>query len=303
MVKERIIYLFILSAIFIVAGLNYLPKPDISDELSKQFWIKKTFADSKYDVVIIGDSRVYRGVSPIEISQSNGGIKVLNFGYSSAGLNDYLIERGIAKLNPEGKKIIVFGISLFSFTKESVANEHIKLIEKTKREEVLGVFYLADLRNLFAPIDPQFLIQKKYNQEAKIKSKPDYYHQRFETDGWVASTIHEYDLNKTLTEYKKAFERSKLDSDLIKNFLLKVKELDKKGYKVYGYISPIGTELALLESEFEPEFSVNIKAVFRDYGGKWIDVPSTTTNSYDGSHLSETGAIELSNYIAKGISK
>lgn len=301
MVKERILYLFILSAIIIVAGLNYLPKPDISDELSKQFWIKKTFADPHYDAIIIGDSRVYRGVSPGEISKSNGGIKVLNFGFSSAGLNDYLIERGIAKLNPEGKKIVVFGISMFSFTKESVANEHLKLLEKTKREEVLGVFYLADLRNLFAPIDPQYLIQKKYNQEAKLKSKPDYYHQRFEAEGWVASNIQEYDLNKTLKEYKKAFERSKPDKILIKNFLLKVKELRGKGYKVYGYISPISPELAALESEFEPEFSEEIRAVFQGSGGKWIDVPIATKNSYDGSHLNEVGAIDLSRIIANGI--
>ena len=89
---------FILTSILIFGGiiiLKYTLPQKINEYKTKKefFWVEKTHSNKKADIVIAGDSRVYRGFSTQDfIKELNTNYTALNLGYSSAGYGqNYLI--------------------------------------------------------------------------------------------------------------------------------------------------------------------------------------------------------------------
>jgi hypothetical protein len=63
-----------------------------NSEAANRYWVVKTHIQKNYDIILLGDSRVYRGISPSTMEQSMQGVRILNFGYSGGGLNQYMYE-------------------------------------------------------------------------------------------------------------------------------------------------------------------------------------------------------------------
>jgi hypothetical protein len=56
-------------------------------EIPDAFWSNKANADAIYDIILMGDSRIYRGLSPEEMATILEDYRILNFGFSAGGLN------------------------------------------------------------------------------------------------------------------------------------------------------------------------------------------------------------------------
>ena len=82
--KERILYTFLLSAIFIAVTGYFLPEPPSSRMKAERFWAYKTHTLKKFDIICIGDSRIYRGLSPDAMKKVLPDYNILNLGYSRA---------------------------------------------------------------------------------------------------------------------------------------------------------------------------------------------------------------------------
>ena len=89
----------------------------------KFFWYKKTFAPNDQDILLVGDSRVYRGLSPAAMAAVLKGSKILNFGYSSAGFEPFFLDAAVKKLSAKGKRILVLGVTPHSLTAIAAQNK------------------------------------------------------------------------------------------------------------------------------------------------------------------------------------
>lgn len=86
-IKIKIILYITFTLLFTV--LIVLLKPDNNQSVYEKdwFWINKTYPYKKFDIVIYGDSRVYRGISPEKFSEVFPSADIINLGYSSGGIN------------------------------------------------------------------------------------------------------------------------------------------------------------------------------------------------------------------------
>ncbi len=297
--KERIIWLLLLSgAIAFVTGKT-LNRGDGMDFRLKTFWIQKTFASPVYDIVLLGDSRTYRGIDPHSISEVNGNLEVLNFGYSSAGFSNEYMEAGISKLSPNGKRVVVFCITPFSLTNVACKNEHFLLESARKKEEVLEAKYFSDLMFFFRPVDPQFYLQGKYADNSMTDSL--FYHQEPKDNGWVASWKLKHVFGETVESYKKEFENNLPQQAVVKNIIDRVQTLKKRGFKVIGFRLPVQKDLYAMEESVSGTLFNQLEQGFKNSGASWLDIPAITNKTYDASHLDKWGAISLSKHIGKNI--
>src|SRR5687768_2737382 len=111
--SKKFALLFFLTAILFVttASLRYDQQGNI-DAIRKRFWILKTHGTEQYNLIIYGDSRVYRGVSPLEFEKVIPNTHAINFGYSSASFSSFMLGEVEKKMDHKSnRKVIVLGIT------------------------------------------------------------------------------------------------------------------------------------------------------------------------------------------------
>lgn len=295
MLKERIIWLLLITTGMVWGIKKILPEPENKEVEAKLFWIQKTFAPADYDLVLIGDSRTYRGLDPATIQTYSNHLRVLNFGYSSAGLTPGFIQQGVDKLKPDGKRIILFCVTPYSFTPKACLNEHFKQESKRKREEILEAIYFGSIKKYFAPLNlHDFLRRLKVEKNHQDSS---FYHQEYHENGWVASWMLKHEFQKTVDSYKKEFSNNLPSLKAQSQFLKKVWDLKSQGYTIYVTRLPIQEDLFKLEEEVSRKFMLDLEKELVKMGVKWIGFPPTSHQTYDGSHLTKQGAINCSRTI------
>ena len=286
-----LIALFMMSSYLFFSGYTpfYLEKNKNID-----FWPKKTYAPPVFDIVLCGDSRVLRGVSPTVVSNTLYEYNVLNFGYSSTIFDRVYLEQAKAKLNPDGKKIYVLGLSSHSFTdKENeslISNLGIKYNKsyyKLKKIEQV-VFPSISIKNFVK------LILGRYKF-----TMPSYYQMHLD-NGWIASDRKNKE-NIALKNYVETFSKYQFDYrklNELKNFISYEK---KNGAVFFSFRVPVSDEMIELEDNLSGADFNYIKNVLEDVGSYWIDIPDIGLRSYDGSHLDYRSAEKLSIFLAKKI--
>jgi hypothetical protein len=266
------------------------------DELKKKLFVEKVHSDKTYELLVLGDSRVYRGVSMSAFEDSLG-LSSFNIGFSAVIYTDDYFGFVEEKLDLESEKpTLLLGISPHSLTRYTHPNGHIHQIKKIKREEVLRYKYLLRITSVFSPYtysEVLKLIQGKNKKDGFIQ---DFYF----NDGWIYS---DYDVrfpNSALKSYSSTFKNRIIDQDILNNLLDKIKEWKQKGYDVYAFLIPSSYNMETLE-RLKSGFSDN--AIAKDFigsGANWIRLDSVY-RSYDGSHLIGEDAIRLSRVLAHKI--
>ena len=208
MEKKPNIWISLAMATVLVTALSFVLPKDDEKYLGELFWSRKTFAPAHYNVVIMGDSRVYRGLSPEVVESHLPGLKVLNFAYSNGGLNPTMFDAAEKKLAQNKKpKVVVMGISANTITDYSAGNQQY-LQELTRpREEVLERIYLNPLRYWFSATSPEKLKQHFSKKEEKA-----YYRNRYFMDGYVESEKYPVDTTTAIASYIDDFTNYKVDS-------------------------------------------------------------------------------------------
>lgn len=295
MFKERIIQVFFISIILIVVCIFYLPKRENKKVDYEKFWIEKTFSGNDYDMLILGDSRAYRGISPFEIEKTLLEIKVLNFGYSSGRLNKFMYKEAEKHLNQNSKqRIILLAIAPNTLTKAPVEDEQYMSLLTLPKEEVIQRTYLAPMLNHFVPISLEDMLLLKKD----LNSKKENYIEEFHNNGWVASYMIEEDTTEALETYQVWFSKTKVEDELIEDLIYQTKEWVNKGIKVFGFRPPVSSSMKQIEDSLS-DFNENLlRTKFEKAGGKWIVLDKNIYHSYDGSHIDKNSAIELSKDIA-----
>ena len=268
------------------------PKKDYSKLEYDWFWTKKTHFSKSNNIVFLGDSRTYRGISTESVKSEFPNQKVLNLGYSSGGLNKYMFDVAYSLLNKkEDLKVIVLGVTPFSLTEEVRKNEHYK--------QELGR-PLADLieRNYVNPFLSDF--ESISLSDYRTESDRVFYPQVFHENGWVESYKIPENKRDALSSYRKTFSETVLSEKSVSETLSFVSEMKNKGVKVYGFRPPSSKEMEKLENELSGFDENEFITIFEESGGVWINISDRFSfDSYDGSHLHYQSAKDLSLILAQ----
>lgn len=288
----------LMAAIIVLALSFYMPK-NKDKYLGDHFWTQKTFAPKAYDVVIMGDSRIYRGVSPLAIEKALPGLKVLNFGYSNGGLNPVMFDAAQKKLSDEsGNKVIVIGVSPNCITGFSQNNAQYIQEKNRPREDIFERLYLNKLLFYFSPTTPEAL-------KEKLAQKPvtRYYRNEYYPNGYVLSEKFPVDSTEAIASYIQDYTNYKVEDQFIDILTTQVGNWSKEGIKVIGFRPPTTLAMRALEDTMGHYNESLIKERFCKAGGYWVDLNPRKFKTYDGSHLDPHSAVLLSEVISNEIGK
>jgi len=297
--KKPNILISIAMAAVLVSALSFVLPKDAEKYLGELFWSRKTFAPAKFEVVIMGDSRVYRGLSPEILESHLPGLKVLNFAYSNGGLNPTMFDAAEKKLAKNDKpKIMILGISANAITGYSSGNQHYLQELNLPREEILERIYLNPLRYWFSSTSPEKLIL--YFSKSKETA---YYRNKYFMNGYVESDKFPVDTTEAISSYIDDFTNFKMDSSNLNVLFKQVEKWTNAGLFVVGFTPPVSQPMRMLEDTLGLFNEATIKAGFEMASGHWIDLDPARFKTYDGSHLNIESAQQLSNKIGEEVEK
>lgn len=283
----------------LMVGLLSLVMPKNKEKyLADMFWTRKTFAPAKYQIVLLGDSRIYRGISPELMEEHLPEMSILNFAYSNGGLNDEMFRAAEAKLSSRGNKVLVLGVSANTITGFTLNNEQYRQELTRPREEILERKYLNPLLYWFSATSPEALkTSLDKNQELA------YYRSEYHMNGYVESDKFPVDTTEALPSYQKDFSKYQVNEQLLETLFRQVKRWHEKGIEVIAFRPPVSAGMRQLEDSAALYNEAAIKAGIEAAGGYWLDVDTHAYATYDGSHLDKPSAEKFSAYLAIEISK
>lgn len=303
--KEKSFLCFLISIpLIMMIGMNKpaLKDPRINNRIARdRFWVMKTHGTTVYDMILMGDSRTYRALSPANMESILDGYRIFNFGYSAGGLNPVMYKAAERRIDPQStKKVIVLGITPRELTLDTTQNQ--KYLEDLNKpiDEVLMYQYFIPLVDFLNPISPEDLLDaiNKSIKTEKSRNFPGYY-QEYYDDGWVASWFIPENPEDSLQEYEDYFNINKVDPGVVEDLFEQTREWTSEGIKVFAFRVPTTEKMVALENETsgfnEPSFTDG----FKNAGGIWFDIPLEPYHTYDGAHLVKPSAIRLSLDLAK----
>jgi hypothetical protein len=292
-----IIRTLILAALMV--GLLSLVMPKNKEKyLADMFWTHKTFAPAKYQIVLLGDSRIYRGISPDIMEEQLPEMEVLNFGYSNGGLNPMMLKAAEEKLASKGQRVLVLGISANTVTAYTKKNEQYLQELNRPREEVLERLYLNPVLYWFSATSPEGL-KAAFNKEEEQA----YYHSEFHLNGYVESEKFPVDTTEALPAYVKDFTNYQVDEQMLESVYQQVQEWTKNGILVLAFRPPVTSGMRQLEERMGLYNETAIKTGIETAGGHWMEIDPSNYSTYDGSHLDKPSAERFSNDLALEISR
>jgi hypothetical protein len=297
MKKNQNIVITVILAAILVTGLSFIMPKNKEKYLGDRFWAQKTFAPAVYDVIIIGDSRTYRGVSPEIIEMKLPGMKVLNFAYSNGGLNPTMFEMAEKKFS-EGsvKKVMVLGVSANCITGYTQVNEQFLKEKNRHREDVFERLYLDGILYHFSATSPEGL-----RDYLKKKPSENFYLNEYHNNGYVESEKFPPDSMEAIPSYIKDYTNYKVEDRIVGELIKQVEEWNKKGITIIGFRPPVPAPMRALEDTMGFYNEAIISARFNTAGGHWINLNPNQYKTYDGSHIDKLSAIKLSEEIAEKI--
>jgi hypothetical protein len=292
--RERLLIIIPLAAamVFIIARI----KPVTAESkfsIYKRFWIVKTHATDKYNCVVCGDSRVYRGVSPQEMEDHLDGLTVVNLGYSSGSYSNFMMDRMEERLDKStSPKVLVLGITPYSLTPKASLDGQVKQELARKKEEIFESMYLQPFQLFFEPYEIKW---------KKGEVEPVRYDQEFFNNGWVASDKIPHDPMAAIEEYTKDFTGNVVSQLVIDTLMTRVQRWQQQGIVVVGMRPPTTPQMVKLEQEMSGFDEAMFSRRFGEAGGVWLEFPIEEYSSYDGSHLDKKSAIRFSATLAERV--
>lgn len=290
-------------ALAIVAGGyardRWLPPARHELAEAEAFWVLKTHQPPRYDVVMAGDSRTYRGASPSAMRVALPTLRVLNFGYSSGGLASPLLEAAAAKLDPAGARVIVLGVSPFSLTPMAAENGHFKSFLHQDPRLYEPSPWAAGMQRYFDPIidSPALALQREINAPPEGL----YYHEDFFDDGWVGSWTRPEDPTRAIKDYQETFAKTRVSPAVAGELFEQVRHWTDAGIQVFAFRPPTTQAMVALENEVSGYDEVEVAARLTQAGAVWLDFSSASYRTYDGSHLHQAAAAAFSLDLARAM--
>lgn len=293
--RSRITVSIAASLLFILLIKLTFPEAKNNKELVHEFWMSKTHSKDKYNVVVCGDSRVYRGVSPDAIIDNTDlNLTGINLGYSGSGFSEEYLDFALSKLDKNASlKVLVLGVTPHSLTREAFKNDDLRSYKEVASTQVMKAGYLSPILKHFAPYQLSELIGRRTVSHI----------QEYKPDGWVASSFRVPNPESAIPSYRKTFSKYQVKETEVDAFLKKVGQITSSGIHVIAFRPPSTIRMRALEDSISGFDESYIKQKLIEDSVVWMDFSEADFNSHDGSHLHFESAIKLSEMIGKRINE
>lgn len=278
-----------------------LPQPFNNKELIKAFWINKTHASVSHNIVVAGDSRIYRGVSIAKITENtNQDLTGVNLGYSSGGFSQEYIQFITSRLKSEADapKFLILGITPVSLTEEFAKNKSYNSYKNISALERYKYLYFDQLFSYTATYSPLELVSSK----EKLKDVQNY-QETYKKSGWVKSYKLKADSTHAIPSYTKTFTKYTVSNAITDNLFQELDSLQQTGINIIAFRPPTSQGIHQLEDSLSGYDEKHIKTLCQKYNIHWLELNRSDYISYDGSHLHYLSAEKLSEQIAVEINQ
>jgi len=283
-----IVLVFILGLCLMIWGA---PHQASNKMMSEAFWANKLVDAPVYDIVVVGDSRVYRGINPQIIEQQfKSKVRCFNFGFSSAGLDTVLLNEASKKLKNSGMKTLLIGVSVNSFYPHALKNQHFKEWQHKPKKELWIKRHLYPHLSQLSP----YALSDLYH----LGSDNQYYEFFKPQSGFVYSCKFPIDTNAAIQPYRQYFERTQCSDLAVNLFMNKLAKMKLQGYNLVLFRVPASYTMWNMEDEFTVDLINSIKLQAKQMGILWIQT-TPSIHTYDGSHLIDKTTNQFSQYVAK----
>jgi hypothetical protein len=262
----------------------------------ERFWTRKAHWPGAFDLVLAGDSRVYRGLSPAAMRPLLADRRIANFGFPGCGLTRPYLEAAHALLDPaRTERAIVLGVTPHSLTPHAARDNGFLVETRRPIPEAYARMYLAPVDRFFRPIDVATQIRELAQPEGRIAGQ---YLEEYHEDGWVASRHVPEQPDAALGEYRRVLEP--VAPELIEGLVETVAAWARGGVRVFAFRPPTSASMVELEAQRGRFDEGAFVEAFQRAGGIWLRLDGPY-HSYDGSHLRDDAARELSRDLAAAI--
>ena len=254
--KNKTIATLILSFVLTITLAFTLPRSENRSIMREWFWLSKTYRLSDAELIVAGDSRAYRGIDPSLISDE---LTSINLAYSAAGFSKEYLDFVGAHFHENGKeKILVLGITPYSFSTSSLKNEHLESFLKMNTFQRYKGLYINPTLQLFEPrtIEDLYPINTS-------KQSIEVYHE----NGWMESNELPGDSLRALKGYRTIFDNTRADLSAVSYLISYVDSLHETGALIIGLRPPTSPQMRALEDSLSGFDEHTFKVQFEAAGG------------------------------------
>ncbi len=307
--KNKMTLTLVLVVLAITVIKVYLPFKKSNSEIINDFWIKKTHKKSKNNIVLGGNSRIYRGVSVEAIQEVlTEELSGINLAYSGLGYTDEYLEFLYSRIDLKSEhKIIILGIDPGPLSEIAAENKSFNGYKNVNYSEVFRTLYVNPYFSISA-YKPTEVIEifsdNKTGHKGFIEERKNYFG-NFHPDGWVASYKIPNNPSEGLPKLKRYVKNNQilLSKIIITRLFSKIKEFREQGITIIAFRPPSTPEMQDWENNKFDFDQDSIKYEIEKIGGHWIEINTAKYQSYDGTHLHYLSAEKLSRLLGEKINE
>jgi hypothetical protein len=267
----------------------------------KWFWMEKLDWGPSSDVVVVGDSRTYRGVDPSSFAGTHPR-GCVNFGFSSATLSPEFLSKAAAALAPDGDRILIIGLTAASL-RAPLPNRDGFVAAGIEYGRLHMPLRLARAIEEWELMVAPFAIDRGFGDSVQAaRATADEYSQRFHPNGWVESDRAVDDpVGAGLAVVRRDFERSPHSPRAVDELVSAVRRLSVGGTRVFVFRPWVPDAVSSEEDRIGGLDWSAVRTRLQSAGARWVDIRVPGLRSYDGTHLDGPSARRVSAELSRSI--
>ncbi len=278
--------------------LRPYPVPVQGLDSEKLFWSRKRQWPADYTLVLAGDSRVYRGVSPAAMARVLPGTRIANYGFSSVALVPAYLDTAAAKLDPAAPgRMLVIGVTPFALTPRATRENGFTLTEPVPAAELALRWRLRTWLAACSSVLPG-TARPIFRDTADATGRGFFLGHE---DGWIASDWEPRNPTASLEGYRINLADNPVSPRQVEDLLEWIRTTVRSGVNVYGFRPPTTLAMVALEDDVGKFDARGFAAAFAAAGGTWLNFAADGYETYDGSHLTAVEAARFSADLAARI--
>ena len=290
--KFQTVLTLIVAGVFVIAAGCVRPLPPIDSP--DAYWARKMLWGPQFDIVLAGDSRTNRGLAPSLMSNHLPGLRIANFAFQSTGFNREYLSEAERRLDPNGKRVIILGVTTVSLTPRAIADNKFLEMKRKHIAELQQQVSFESFLEFFRPVDWEEVNRPLHDRTG---TKVKIYH----ADGWTAVIDDPPKPSSAIPFFREYYVNNRVAPEIVDELLEIVEEWTGKGITVIGFRPPTTIEMLELEERIAGFDEAGFVKRFKAAGGIWLDSEHGKYLTHDGSHLQARDARRFSAVIAKRV--
>ena len=262
---------------------------------TKHFWQLKLSQSPANDIVLVGNSRVYLGLSPHHMAKACGNPRIFNFGFVACTLDRRYLEHAVSLLDPDSPNpTLVLGLCPHLLMKPAGNNgynywasqeppERGSLLQQILRDNFSGkAFFKTNARNLL-------------NLSRGLPLN------RYFADGWEACLPVRKPSDRYIKVAARLARNKQVNLGMVDELIEFTSKLHQRGITVLAYRPPSAAHLCRLEEDASGLDFDDFSQRFQQAGGRWLHINPENYQTFDGAHLDFRNATRLSKEVGKAL--